>query len=81
MNPHTRNSWYTQDRVFKPNDKLKQTGRISAILEVERSSPKTDTSIHDGQESTIWSTESNRELLPDTRSVKESGYQHARLTV
>ena len=81
MNPHTRNSQYTQDRVFKPNDKLKQTGRISAILEVECSSPKTDTSIHDGRESTIWSTESNRELLLDTRSVKESGYQHARLTV
>ena len=46
------------------------------ILEVERSSPKTGTGIHDGQDSTIWSTESNRKLLQDTQSVMESGYQH-----
>ena len=70
-----------KNKLFKPNDNLKQTGRISAILEVEHSSPKTNDSIHDGRESKIWSTESNRELLPDTQSVKESGYQHARLTV
>ena len=59
----------------------KKFGRISAILEVEHSSPKTDSNIHDGQESTIWSTEGNRKLLQDTRSVLESGYQHVRLTI
>ena len=39
-----------------------------AIHVVEHSSPKTNNNIHDGRESTIWSTESNRKLQQGTQS-------------
>ena len=73
---HTRDSQRTKHWVYKWS-KTYMTSE-AAIQVVELSSPKTDNNIHDGQESTIWSTESSRKLQQGTRSGMENGYQHSR---
>ena len=73
---HTRGSRRTKHWVYK-RSKTHMTCE-AAIHVVELSSPKIDKNIHNGWESTIWSTESSRKLQQGTQSGMENGYQHAR---